>query len=156
MSVMFTASALAAPADKRQGATIPQYVLSYGERQSLCLSISKELISTAAPLVRLHSQDPYKPSDIGAQVANTKPELNFNVISGQYDLNNLDSLNNQGGADVYLTSQVDITTNPAWLNGVAPDSTGKTNNAITTVIITTDTGNGVLDAFYMYFYAYNW
>jgi hypothetical protein len=109
-----------------------------------------------APIVYLHPQDPYLPSDISAQVANTQPENNFQVISGQYDLNNLDQLNNQGGKSVYLTSKVDITTNPSWLKGVKPDGNGKTNGAVSCAVITTDHGNGNLDAFYMYFYAFNW
>jgi hypothetical protein len=108
-------------------------------------------------LVYLFSKDPYRPSDIGAQVANTQPEVNFQVVSGgQYNLSNLDQLNSLGGQNVCLTSKVDITTNPTWLKGVTPDSTGKTNGAVSCAIITTDHGNGLVDAFYMYFYAYNW
>ena len=73
-------------------------------------------------------------------------------------LNNLDSLNNDGsgGTDVYLTSVDDITTHPAWLNGVKPDSTGKTNGATSAAIIINDHGDGLVDAFYMYFYTFNW
>lgn len=57
---------------------------------------------------------------------------------------------------MYLTSNEDVTTHPAWLNGVKPDGTGKSGDAVSCAIITNDRGNGELDAFYMYFYAYNW
>ena len=71
-------------------------------------------------------------------------------------LSNLDQLNTPNGSQVYLTSNEDVTTNPAWLNGVKPDSAGKSGDAVSCAIITNDRGNGELDAFYMYFYAYNW
>jgi len=98
------------------------------------------------------------PSDIGAQVANTKPEINYTVVSGApspLTLNNLDSLNSLGGSSIYLTSIEDTTTSPQpeWLHGVTPDSTGKTNGAVSCSIIVNDYGNGTVDAFYMYFYA---
>ena len=83
------------------------------------------------------------------------PKVNFQTVSSApnpLDLNNLNSL----GADVYLTSKDDITTNPAWIKGAKPDSQGKTNNAVSSTIIVNDKGNGNVDAFYMYFYAYNW
>ena len=70
-------------------------------------------------------------------------------------LQNLDRLNASGGKDVYLTSKNDITTDPSWLRGVTPDASGKTKDAISAVIIVNDKGEGVVDAFYMYFFAYN-
>ena len=71
-------------------------------------------------------------------------------------MNNLDVLNNLGGTKVYLTSVDDITTKPAWLNGVKPDGSGKTNGAVSSAVIVNDHGSGNVDAFYMYFYAYNY
>ena len=71
-------------------------------------------------------------------------------------LTNLNQLNALGGTSVYLTSNVDITTRPAWLNGIKPDGSGKSGDAVSCAIITNDHGNGEVDAFYMYFYAYNW
>jgi hypothetical protein len=74
-------------------------------------------------------------------------------------VNNVDSLNGfgSGGSDVFLTTTVDITKSPApkWLEGVVPDSSGKTGSAISSAIIVNDHGGGAVDAFYMYFYAYN-
>jgi len=70
---------------------------------------------------------------------------------------NLDSLNTFGdnGLNVYLTSTVDVTTSPHWLEGTVPDTHGRTVGATSCAIIINDHGYGQLDAFYMYFYAYN-
>lgn len=126
---------------KRQTSIVPSYVTAY------------------APYVWIQSQDPYFPSDIGAQLQHTKPEVNFAAVPGApspLTLDNLDALNSQGGTSVYLTSVDDITKKPPWLNGVKPDSSGKTNNAVSTAIIVNDHGSGNVDVFYMYFYAYNY
>ncbi|KAI4237408.1 MAG: hypothetical protein L6R40_005900 [Gallowayella cf. fulva] len=132
--------ALPTGSEKRQAAGVPPYVLSY------------------APKVWLQSQDPYYPSDIAAQLSHTKPEVNFNVVNGAPDpltLDNLASLNALGGTNVYLTSVDDVTKNPSWLRGVKPDGNGKTNGATSSAIIVNDQGSGNVDAYYMYFYAYN-
>lgn len=116
---------------------IPDYVLKY------------------APLVYLHSQEQYFPTDIQSQLTNSIPRVNFQPVSNPpnpLDLNNL----NQLGGDVYLTSKDDVTQNPEWIKGVRPDGNGKTNNAVTAAIIVNDKGNGDVDVFYMYYYAYNY
>lgn len=116
--------------------------------------------NNAAPVVYMDTDEVYFPSDLQAQISNTHPAINLTPLENPPSplvLGNLDALNavGNGGKDVYLTSNIDITTSPAWLKGVAPDSAGKTNQATTAAIITTDHGNGLVDAFYMYFYAYN-
>ncbi|OCK94289.1 uncharacterized protein K441DRAFT_660099 [Cenococcum geophilum 1.58] len=139
-----TVSPTPTPTPSIAPAGVPKYVLDY------------------APLVHLHSKELYKPADIGAQLLNTRPQINFvdvGVPSSPLTLHNLDQLNKvgtKGGQDVYLTSKVDITTNPPWLNGVAPDANGKTNGATTCCIIVVDHGSGNVDAFYLYFFAFNW
>lgn len=133
--------AFAAPLERRQGAAgVPSFVLDY------------------APLVYLHSQDKYRPSDIGSLPANTRPKVNFTDVSGAPDpltLDNLNVLNSFGGEDVYLTSSDNVEQSPTWLLGEAPDASGRTNEATTAAIIVNDHGDGVVDVFYMYFYAYN-
>ena len=57
--------------------------------------------------------------------------------------------------DVYLTSTLDVTKAPKWLDGVVPDSSGKTNGATSCAVVINDRGAGLVDVFYMYFYAYN-
>jgi len=133
---------IAPPIDTRQAGSIPSYVLQY------------------APLVWLDTQEIYFPSDMYAQIINTNPDVNYTTITtapSPLTLLNLDALNAYGndGEFVYLTSKVDITTNPAWLDGVVPDGKGLTANATSAAVIVNNHGSGLVDAFYMYFYAYN-
>jgi Vacuolar protein sorting-associated protein 62 len=98
---------------------------------------------------------------MAAQVENTHPRINLTAITdppSPLTLHNLDDLNSYGrnGLNVFLTSDIDVTTSPTWLEGVVPDSTtGKTHNAISCAIVINDHGSGFVDAFYMYFYAFN-
>lgn len=114
-----------------------------------------------APLVWLDQQEAYFPSDMLAQVQNTHPTVNYTAVTdapSPLTLSNLDSLNSFGGdsgKNVYLTSNVDVTTKPSWLKGVIPNTSGKTLNATSAAIIVNDHGSGNVDVFYMYFYAYN-
>ncbi|KAF2195553.1 hypothetical protein K469DRAFT_544849 [Zopfia rhizophila CBS 207.26] len=127
-------------------AGVPQYVLDY------------------APLLHLSKKDTYHPSSITAQLLHTRPQISLKDIEVPSNLNpislsNLDELNKLGtkaGSDIYLTSTVDITTNPEWLEGVKPDDQGGTGDEKTAVVIVVDKGDGVVDAFYMYFFAFNW
>ncbi|KAL2065639.1 hypothetical protein VTL71DRAFT_3309 [Oculimacula yallundae] len=120
---------------------VPQYVLDY------------------APLVWLHEQEAFFPSDIYAQVTNTHPNVNLTTIEDPppLTLENLDILNAWGnnGRNVFLTSNIDVTTQPVWLTGIYPDSTGETKEITSAAIIVHDRGLGEVDAFYMYFYAFN-
>lgn len=84
--------------------------------------------------------------------------VDWKPITGAPDpvtLNNLDLLNSLGNTSVYLTSKEGINANPVpvWLQGVKPDEKGETKEAVSSVIITRDHDNGVVDAFYFYFYA---
>ncbi|OCK73401.1 hypothetical protein K432DRAFT_410727 [Lepidopterella palustris CBS 459.81] len=125
-------------------AGVPQYVLDY------------------APLVHLYSKELYNPANIASQLENTRPQISYKdvaVASTPLTLDNMDQLNKlgtHGGLDVFLTSKVDITTNPKWLNGVIPDASGKTNGVTSCAIIVNDHGSGNVDVYYMYFYAFNW
>lgn len=62
------------------------------------------------------------------------------------------------GSDVYLTSLDDQSNSGSidWLQSVygKPDSTGLSASAPATIIAVEKDG-GVVDAFYMYFYSYN-
>jgi hypothetical protein len=68
----------------------------------------------------------------------------------------LDTLNDLGGEDVYLTSNEDLGKIPNYLHGQAPNKkTLQTEEAVSTVVIVVDKGDGIVDAFYMYFYTFN-
>ncbi|ORY08751.1 hypothetical protein BCR34DRAFT_603391 [Clohesyomyces aquaticus] len=136
-SAVFVSAAPAKFQSRQAPSGVPDYVLKY------------------APLVYLFSGEQFFPSDIQAQLTNTIPEVNFSAVpnvANPLDLNNLNTLSQ----DVYLTSKDDVTKTPTWIKGVKPDGSGKTNNAVTAAVIVNDKGNGNVDAFYMYFYAYNW
>lgn len=84
--------------------------------------------------------------------------VNWKPITGAPDpdtLNNLDLLNSLGNTSVFLTSKegIDANPQPAWFQGVAPDVRGLTKDAVSSVVITRDHDDGVVDAFYFYFYA---
>ena len=119
---------------KRQASAVPSYVNDYGKAMDCTRTYAQLLTRPTAPVVWLQSQDTYLPSDLGAQLQHTKPEVNFVAVPNlpALTLDNLDILNNAGNTSVYLTSLDDITTNPTWLNGVKPDSNGKTNGAVST------------------------
>jgi hypothetical protein len=113
-----------------------------------------------APLLWLYSGEKYMPYDMGQQLIHTVPEVNFQVITGvpnPLTLDNVDQLNALGGTKVYLTSKEGINANPepAWFAGVKPNPQGKTEGAASCTIIVTDHGDGTVDVFYHYFYAYN-
>ncbi|KAG9240471.1 hypothetical protein BJ878DRAFT_537109 [Calycina marina] len=121
--------------------SVPLYVMAY------------------APIVVLDKGDLYYPSDLASHVANTHPTVNFTSIEGvpsPLSLVNLDSLNALGGDNVYLTSTHNVLKLPKFINGKKPDArTLQTKDAISSVIICVDKGNGILDAFYIYFYSFN-
>jgi hypothetical protein len=56
---------------------------------------------------------------------------------------------------VFLSSIDNVDPTPPWMNGVKPDPSGKTNEAKSCCVVVNDHGNGTVDAFYFYFYAYN-
>lgn len=125
----------------------------------------------------LDQNELYLPSDIQAQLNNTYPALNFTALSGPQNvtgtailfdipspllLSNLEQLNALGDCTqfgtcpIYLTSKDNITANPPWLYGVLPNPvTLETVGARSCAIIVNDHGDGIVDAFYMYFYAFN-
>jgi len=116
---------------KRQS-TIPDYAITY------------------APYSYIYSGENYWCSDIATHLEHVTPEVNFTAVESSVTLETLDEL----PSDVYLTSDDDPLTAPAWLTSVAniPDSTGYTPAPAT--IIVADKGAWV-DVFYFYFYSYN-
>lgn len=116
-----------------------------------------------APILYLHPDDRYKPSDILAQVQNTIPKnkldnLPPNANLPELNLDNLDVLNNfaNGGVDINLSSKDNIEANPSWLDGAPVMEDGSSGEAKTSVVIIAEKDQGIIDAFYLTFYAYNW
>lgn len=119
-----------------------------------------------APVVYLDKRERYFPSDIQAQLNNTYPAIDFTPIPSDpsFLLSDLDQLNllgnctlkNLQACPIYLTSKANVTANPQWLYGTKPDPViYDTVGARSNVVIVNDHGAGVVDAFYMYFYAFN-
>jgi hypothetical protein len=139
-------------------AGVPQYVLDYGKTYSSHNCSQCTNSNPIAPLVWLHSQETYMPSDLQQQLDNTVPKVNWTSIEGvqsPLDLNNLDTLNDLGNTSVYLTSLngIDASPQPTWLQGITPDEDGRIGDGTGSAIIVADRGNETVDAFYFYFYA---
>lgn len=129
---------------------IPDYVIDY------------------APYVHLFSGEQFWPCDIAEHLIHTTPHLNYTPIVAESDhptLSDLDKFN-EWGRFVYLQSDDNVEERPEWLGGKAnipgdPDSTDNGSGAAggrsdaPTVLIVVDKGDGVVDAFWFYFYSYN-
>ncbi|KAK2624594.1 hypothetical protein QTJ16_005787 [Diplocarpon rosae] len=123
------------------GTSIPDYVLDM------------------APYVFMHKDDVYNPSDLAQHLANTYPAVNFTAVAGApspLTLDNLNSLNDLGGESVFLSSKEDLVMLSEFLKGQAPDPKSlATTGAKSCAVIVVAKGSGLVDAFYMYFYALN-
>ncbi|KAJ5797914.1 uncharacterized protein N7503_007210 [Penicillium pulvis] len=141
-------------------AALPLVKPTIASFQTRATSDIPQYVYTHAPLVWLYSTDPYRPSDLQAQLDNTTPEVNWTAVAGApspLTLENLDKLNDLGNTSVYLTTSGGIaqTPQPSWWDGITPDSNGRTGNATGCAIVVVNHGAGKVDAFYFYFYAYN-
>ncbi|XPS94311.1 hypothetical protein M3J09_003632 [Ascochyta lentis] len=120
---------------RQEASAVPEFVLKY------------------APILYLHSEETHFPTDLATFLNHTTPQVNYTVIpnpTSTLTLSNLDQL----GADVYLTSNDDVTADPEWLRGTTPetnDFTSGTNSAI----IVNKKNDSSIDVFYFYFYAFN-
>ena len=118
---------------KRDG-TFPDFVLKY------------------APLSYLHSSEQYWPSDVAVHLPKVVPEVNFASVGGTATLQTLSTL----GSDVYLTA-VDnvIAHNTEFFKSTAGEPTNGLSAAPATIIVVEKPG-GITDAFYFYFYSFNY
>ncbi|KAF6228476.1 hypothetical protein HO133_008206 [Letharia lupina] len=150
--------------DPRVMHEIPQYVLDY------------------APLVHLYSEEQFWPCDIKEHLFHVTPELNYTPIQGlpQLNLSNLDQLNEfEQGRHVFLTSNDNVEDRPDWLGGqinipddFSDDSKTDCSDSRATsarfrkqshgghsdapaVLLTINKGDGIVDAFWFFFYSYN-
>ncbi|KAI9800713.1 MAG: hypothetical protein M1833_003128 [Piccolia ochrophora] len=92
------------------------------------------------------------------QVANTRPQVDYQDLvdaPSPLNLDNLNQLEGLGAWKVHLTSKDNVVQDPGWLHGIAPDDQGRTKDVISCSIIVVDHGDGMIDAFYFYFFAFN-
>lgn len=160
-----------APDDALKGPDVmqdtPQYVLDY------------------APYVYLHKDEQFWPGTMEEHLLHTTPALNYTQIQedklqAALNITNLDQLNAfERGRNVFLTSNDDVEDRPKWLGGahnipeafpppkhkrgwfgLDSQSTNKDRGTggrsrAPAILITVDKGNGIVDAFWFFFYSYN-
>lgn len=139
-------------------AALPDYVLTYGMEILFCYVLCQAAANNStAPLIWIHSQDPYNPGDIGGFLDHVIPQIDHATIENYpcpLTLDNLNALNGLGGDKIFLTSKEGIRALPSWFEGTKPNAQGKTEGAVSSVIVTTDRGEGAVDAYYFYWYPY--
>ncbi|GAB7341254.1 hypothetical protein MBLNU457_7530t2 [Dothideomycetes sp. NU457] len=138
--------------EEQEARSIPQYVLDY------------------APYVHLFSGEEFWPCDIAEHLTHITPKLNYTPIykmRKDRTLDNLEELNRVGGRSVYLTSNDNVEERPDWLGGSSniPEDVGTvmTNgterpvgrSSAPAVLVVVPKEDGVVDAFWFYFYSYN-
>ena len=127
----FTVSAL--PSSKVKRDTLPDYALTY------------------APYSHLYSGEQWWPSDTSIHLQHVTPEVNYVPVSENATMENLDTF----ATDVYLTSNDNVETNPAWLTSGYGTPTNTGYSAAPATIIAAPKSEGIVDVFYFYFYSYN-
>ncbi|KAL5334085.1 hypothetical protein BJX70DRAFT_402933 [Aspergillus crustosus] len=125
----------------------------------MSISDIPSFVLECAPLVWLHSEDPYKPSGFAEQLQHNVPKVDYGPLEGvdmPLTLDNLNQLNGLGNESVYLSSNEGIDANPQpdWFYGAEIDENGQASD-VSSVIIVHDHGDGEVDAFYFYYYSYN-
>jgi hypothetical protein len=114
-----------------------------------------DFVIAHAPLVHLYSDESFWPADIADFVTHMTPFSKGEALPDSLPLalSNLSELNHH--PKTYLTSDDDIESRPGWLHARAgtPDESG--HSRAPAILILADKGNGTLDAFWFFFYAYN-
>lgn len=122
-----------------------------------------------SPLIHLYSEEKYWPADVKDFVKKfqLRDHSGENIIKESlHDLSDLQefySVESQNGTydrisseGTYMTSLDDFDKDPKWLLGEQPEyGTGHIKKA-PAVLFVVDKGNGWVDAFWFYFYPFNW
>jgi hypothetical protein len=134
---LLAASVAAIPTfDKTKRDALPDYALQF------------------APYSYLYSGEGFWPSDVATHLQHVTPEVNFAAVGPNQTLETLDGL----ASDVYLTSDDNPLSNPAWLVSTygKPTSTGYSAAPATIIVVDKSTYlSPSVDVFYFYFYSYN-
>lgn len=120
------------------------------------------------PLMHLYSDEIYWPSDFSEYVTHFRLRHAdgsdiLDKVSSIKDLHEYYNVTLSNGTnnifhteDVYMTSFDDFDKDPKWMMGYKPKyGTGQIQNAPALVFVV-DKGNGWVDAFWFYFYPFNW
>jgi len=105
-----------------------------------------------APLSYLHSSEQYWPSDVAAFLPGVIPQVNFEPVGGTPTLQTLSTL----ASNVSLTSVDDILLHNTEF---FKSTVGKPENGVSGApgtIIVVDKSGGITDAFYFYFFSWNY
>lgn len=104
-----------------------------------------------APISYLHSKEQYWPSDVTSHLLKVIPKVKSAAVGGQQTLQTLSTLGN----NVYLTAVDDVL---AHKTEFFTSTVGKPVNNISAApatIIVVEKPGGIIDAFYFYFYSFN-
>lgn len=105
-----------------------------------------------APLSYLHSDEQYWPADVANHLPKVIPEINFKSVGGPPTLQSLSSL----ASNVYLTAVDDVV---AHHSSFFTSTVGKPVDGVSAApatIIVVEKSGGITDAFYFYFYSFNY
>ncbi|CCF59409.1 hypothetical protein KAFR_0G03760 [Kazachstania africana CBS 2517] len=121
-----------------------------------------------APIVHLSDDELYFPQDIETYIENFKvtdesnntilEDLTLQQLENTFTFRNDDlSLSNVHSSKTFLTSKTDFTQNPDYMFGSLYEykNTGEIRKSAPSVLIVVDKGNGWVDAFWFFFYAFN-
>jgi len=106
-----------------------------------------------APLSYLHSSEQYWPTDIRVHLPKVIPQVDFKTVGGTPTLQNLSAL----ASNVSLTAVENLLTHDTEFFTSTQGKPGGSgvSNAPATIIVVEKPG-GIIDAFYFYFYSWNY
>ncbi|CCK68519.1 Vps62p KNAG_0B00710 [Huiozyma naganishii CBS 8797] len=150
-------------------------VLSPGELDDETRSLPRgmrrlpQFITDNCPLVHLYSEERYWPSDIQDYVSHfhltnrdgenisTSRKLTLQDLKETYTVKLKNgTYANVHSSEIYMTADSDFDEDPPWLLGHQPEyGTGSIRDG-PAVVIVVDKGNGWVDAYWFYFYPFNW
>ena len=110
-------------------------------------------LMSIAPILYLHSEETHFPADLLTFLTHTTPRINYAVapsVPNPLTLSNLAMLS----SNTYLTSNDDVTTDPEWVRGTAPNNDA-TVPGINSAVVINPKNDSSIDVFYFFFYAFN-
>lgn len=101
-----------------------------------------------SPVIQLHSKEKYYPYDINLFIRHFQITKDQFPVQKQLQLSTI----THNDENLYMTAIEEFCNDPDWILGTKPDSKGLSDPA---VLIVVDKGNGWVDAYWFYFYAFN-